>query len=382
MKLLIISHKLVWEDTVKNKFYTNGGFSLQVSAISELFQKTRILCPVSDEERPSGLTEFSTKNISFTNLLNKIKKTGLSRKIYVLFWCFKNITFIKKEINNADAVHIPLMGDIGIIGFILCLIMKKKLFVRHCGNWYKNENLIEFMIKLLMTLTAGKNNVMFATGGGFSNPSKYNKNIKWIFSTSLNSYQINKYNTARSLLKNAPLKIFVAGRQTKSKGTHHVIKAVSILKRKYDIKLIIAGEGPDLKFFKTYSSQLNLGVKHVSFLGQIDHNQLHEVFKNSDIFCFPSVSSEGFPKVVVEAITHGLPSLVSPVSVLPYLFRNGGGVILDFPFAESIVSNLEKLILDNQRYKKISKEAVALSKQYSIESWQNEISENLKENWI
>ena len=112
--------------------------------------------------------------------------------------------------------------------------------------------------------------------------------------------------------------------------------------------------------------------------------QPKEVLKNlkeSDIFCFPSTSSEGFPKAVLEALSCGIPVLSSSVSVLPYLLDGGGGLILEPPYQQSLVTQINNLIENTELYSSLSKQARNNAENYSIENWQEIIKDKVEDAW-
>ena len=381
MKLLIVAIKPLWKSTTNNSYYTNGGFPLQVKAISELFDQTRILCPVSTtQEVPSGLTKVNNKNITIVDCHAPHNEKHVYKKLRFIQWIINNTPLLIKEIKNADAVHAVVMGDIGILGMLYALIMKKRLLVRYCGNWLKNESVAEIFVKKIMIKTAGGRNVMLATGGGHKSPSKKNPNLKWIFSTSLNSEQLRKNNSIKSIKDKDRFEMLVVSRQTMEKGTHKVIKAISILKNNYNINLTGVGDGPDMKYFKDLVKQLRLD-NYVNFVGEVRQLDVLNYMREADIYCFPSVSSEGFPKSVLEAISFGIPVLSSSVSVLPHLFKDGGGIILKEPHIDDIIEKTELLIKNKNLYKDHSMQAIKISKNYSIESWRDNIGSHLNQFW-
>lgn len=73
--------------------------------------------------------------------------------------------------------------------------------------------------------------------------------------------------------------------------------------------LVVAGDGPCLEDWKKLAKAKGLGER-VRFLGRADRKTLAEWYRAADIFALPS-SYEGFPYVVAEAVSTGLPCLVS-----------------------------------------------------------------------
>lgn len=98
-----------------------------------------------------------------------------------------------------------------------------------------------------------------------------------------------------------------------------------------EYRLAIVGDGPSLEDWKKKAMELGL-ASHVTFTGKQSREKVAEWYAMADVFALPS-GYEGFPHVVAEAASVGLPSLVSDkggnpetkemfpelVMVLPYL---------------------------------------------------------------
>jgi glycosyltransferase involved in cell wall biosynthesis len=125
---------------------------------------------------------------------------------------------------------------------------------------------------------------------------------------------------------------------------------------------------------------LNLEDK-ITFHGKVEHTQVIELMKKAHVFCFPTSASEGFPKVVMEALACGLPILTTKVSVLPKLIGNGCGVLLDETTEKSVAEAIEKICLNPGEYQQMSVRAVAAAQQYSLENWRDFIGETLRQSW-
>ena len=125
MKLLIISHKEIWKSHNANSNYeTSGGFPLQIKAMSNLFSKTYLLCGLRNKHRLNNLTPLTGTNLNIFPI-EEPPFSGHLRKISILFWLPINFKKIWSLVKYSDAVHILIPGDIGLIGLILALIVKK-----------------------------------------------------------------------------------------------------------------------------------------------------------------------------------------------------------------------------------------------------------------
>lgn len=380
MKLAVISHKVCWRSADSSTGYiTDGGFPLQMGAISELFDETRVVVPCGSGDGGNGLSPLDGHNLTIRELSLPTGK-GLARKLGFPVWILTNGWKIFGEVRRADAVHAPIPGDVGTIGMLIALLMRKPLFVRHCGNWMVQRTLAEKFWKWIMERFAGGQNVMLATGGTDQPPSSRNQNIKWIFSTSLNREQIGNAK-ARSLSTNGKLKLITACRLEKRKGVDVVINSMPrILSRFPGTTLNIAGDGSMFESLKRLAD--NLGVSEsIIFHGKVRQSEVIELMNQSDVFCFPTSASEGFPKVAFEALACGLPIITTPVSVLPKLVENGAGILIEEATENVMADAVTELCENPDKYRQMSERAIDAAQNYSIEHWRDSIGQILCRAW-
>ncbi len=380
MKLAVISHKVCWQTPDSpSGFATDGGFPMQIKAISELFDDTKVVVPCEKAEKPNGISPLVGKNLQVSPLSNP-KGKGFKRKLDIPFWLVRNGWKIWREVRLSDAVHAPIPGDVGTIGMFFALVLRKPLFVRHCGNWMIQRTAAEAFWKWSMERFAGGRNVMLATGGADDAPSIRNANIKWIFSTSLSQEKIRSA-VPREFPADGNLKLITACRLEKRKGVETVIESLPLILRKFPkATLEVVGGGSLLNELKTKVKDLQLEDK-VNFHGKVEHSEVIALMKQAHVFCFPTSASEGFPKVVLEALACGLPVLTTKVSVLPKLIGNGGGVLLDTPTVETVAGGIAAICSKPEDYNRMSVRAVETAQQYSLENWRDFIGETLRDAW-
>ena len=381
MRLVVFSHKPCWVSADSpSGCATDGGFPMQMREISELFDATTILVPCSDHGNHSGEMPLVGHNLSVVPLTSP-SGTGLYRKARFPLWCLRNMRGIVREFRRADAVHAPIPGDVGTIGMLMASCFRKRLFVRYCGNWFIQKTAAERFWKWFMERHAGSRNVMLATGGGPSPPSSRNPNMSWIFSSSLSERELEDLRTEQRPVCNHGHKLVIVCRQEREKGTDRVIESLGLLSRQFpDISLDVVGDGSALAHFRQVAVSCGVADR-IHFHGKVTHGQVLGLLTQADLFCFPTTSSEGFPKVVLEALACGLPVVTTRVSVLPHLIGQDAGVLLDDVTPDTIGQAVESCLADKAHYDRLSQNAVAIAQHYSLETWRDTIGKLLKAEW-
>ncbi|MGC8667523.1 MAG: glycosyltransferase [Chthonomonadales bacterium] len=382
VKLVVVSHKVCRRDAASSTGYcTDGGFPLQMEALSQLFDATTLVVPCEDRPACPGDSALTGRCMRVVPLRVPYGR-GLARKLLLPMWALRNAPTLLREVRAADAVHAAVPGDVGTVGFVLALILRKRLFVRHCGNWLVQKTAAERMWRWAMERCAGGRNVMLATGGGKESPSPKNRHVQWIFSTSLWRKQMEECGVGeRQPPPPGCADLVIACRQDEEKGTGVVLRAmVEILRRRPAAVLHVVGDGPSLQHFRNLAGELGVH-EHVRFHGRLKQPQVLSVLKECDLFCFPTAASEGFPKVVLEALACGLPVIATPVSVLPHLLEAGCGVVLKERSACAVAEAVLGLLDDGDAYRNACVAAAAVARRYTLEAWRDAIGSRLRAAW-
>ena len=117
----------------------------------------------------------------------------------------------------------------------------------------------------------------------------------------------------------APIELFVATRMIQSKGIHHLIEAVKILREEgRSVRLRLAGVGEYVPQLKQLTADLNQ-QDAVDFLGGLPAGDaLWTEFRRSDISVLPSLGHyEGTPRQIIEAWAAGSPVVSTTVGGIP-----------------------------------------------------------------
>ena len=380
MKLVVVSHKKCWgQPNRPETAVTIGGFPQHMQGVSSLFDETRLVLPHFGTQPPKGAVPLAGPTIS-VRFLTKPFGTNLVRKLAMLIWLPRNLPAIWSEVRGADAVHVPIPGDVGTIGILIALLQRKRLFIRHCATWGDPETLTNRLVDCLLRRIAGGRVEVMATGGGNKPPSG-NSEISWIFSSSLTDREMNAIPPRQKVWRPGDtLRLATVCRLSRNKNVEAAIRALPAIRQTYpDTILEIAGEGPCRQELEELAKTERVD-EAVTFHGNLDHQGVLNLLTKADLFVFPTRVKEGFPKAVLEAMAHGLPVLAPAVSVLPFLLE-GCGVLLENTEAPTLAEAVATAIADEGRFAAMAAEAQRKSRQYTLENWGKTIGERLKRRW-
>ncbi len=165
---------------------------------------------------------------------------------------------------------------------------------------------------------------------------------------------------------NEPL-IVCVGRLDQNKNFSLAINAVSELhKQNIKCKLLIVGEGEQKDLLENLAKELGVS-DNIIFAGF--QTNPYKYISKSKILCVTSFS-EGWPTVVMESMSLGIPFVTTPVSgASEELCDNGNcGIVSTFDSKDFALS-LKSLLTDEKLYARMSKNCIEHVKEYSVEKY-------------
>jgi glycosyltransferase involved in cell wall biosynthesis len=90
----------------------------------------------------------------------------------------------------------------------------------------------------------------------------------------------------------------------------------------------------------------NLGVKdRIALLGAVPLERLLPLYRNYDLFVLPTLPGEGIPRVLLEAMSAGLPVVTTRVAGIPSLITHeDNGLLVDAPTPASMAAAIARIV--------------------------------------
>lgn len=142
-------------------------------------------------------------------------------------------------------------------------------------------------------------------------------------------------------------------------GIADLIKAFALVyKQKPNSHLLIVGDGPQKNEYELLTKKLGI-EKATIFVGRVPNEQVPKYINKMDVFCVPS-HSESFGVAAVEAMSCGVPVVVSDVGGLPEVVKeNETGLIVPKENPEKLAQAILVLLNDNNKRKDMSLKGIA-----------------------
>ena len=163
-----------------------------------------------------------------------------------------------------------------------------------------------------------------------------------------------------------PNSIIYAGRLHKIKGIDVLLRSVEIAKENVgDISLTIIGSGPEEKSLLRELEERASG--HVDYLGVLSHRKVLEILPQFQIFVLPTLTAEGHPKALIEALAAGAVCIATDIPGNQDIIVNGeNGILVPPGDVESLANAIQLLLGDREMSKRISMNGAVYAKRFSF----------------
>ncbi len=213
-----------------------------------------------------------------------------------------------------------LKRDIPFLYF--AFIFKKKTVIHLHGGIYLMDEMPEGLIfRLIKILLSGKHPIIvLSEKEKHSIEHRYNAKEVYVLPNCI-SVENNRLEHIKTI-EDGILNILFLGRIVSSKGFEYVYHALEMLINEgFKFRFLLAGDGDLLNDYLPKFRKL-LG-KYFEYMGVVTGEEKQILFKRSHIFILPSISGEGLPISLIEAMYHGLTPIITDDGSMATLINDG-----------------------------------------------------------
>ena len=304
------------------------------------------------------ITHKAIPEIAFINF-SKALKSLLSLPL-ILFTLYK-------ACQQADHIHLRCPGNIGLLGCFVQLFFPKKIkTAKYAGNWDPNSKqpLSYRLQKWLLSKTSLTKNMTVLVYGDWPNQTK---NIKSFFTATFTEDEkepldVRDYSNT--------LEFMFVGSLVDGKRPLFVIQLIEqLLCNGQEVCLHLFGDGVLRSELENYIKSHQL-ESYIILHG----NQPKDIIKNyyrTSHFLILGSKSEGWPKVVAEAMFFGVIPLSTRVSCVPTMLGLGErGILIDADVDQAIKVFNNYTEAD---FKTMSIKALEWSQEYTLDRFESEV---------
>lgn len=350
--------------------YQNGAYCAyapyvrEIDIWSDYVEEFKILSP--NNYNGSLLTQ-SFKNQPELLVVSSLQFTSL--KTVILSAIKLPIIIIKlfKTMYWADHIHLRCPGNIGLLGCFVQIFFPKKIkTAKYAGNWDpKSKQPLSYRLqKWLLSNASLTKNMTALVYGDWPNQTK---NIKSFFTATFTEAEKEPLDERDY---NGALEFMFVGSLVDGKRPLFAIQLIEqLLKQGKQARLHVFGDGVLRLELENYIKTHQL-ESHIILHG----NQPKDVIKNyyrTSHFLILASKSEGWPKVVAEAMFFGVIPLSTRVSCVPTMLGHGErGILIDADINQAIKTFNSYTESD---LKTMSIKALDWSQEYTLNRFESEV---------
>ena len=329
--LLIISH---------TEHYLNAegeivGWGPTISEINHLvedFETIHHIAFLYEGIPPRSALPYTSSKIKFIPL-SPVGGKGVFSKLKVILSIPRILKIVHHSLKKVEVFQLRTPTGIGVFLIpYLTLLSNKKGWYKYAGNWNQGNPPLGYALQRWM-LKRQRRKVTI--NGNWPDQPKHCVTCENPCLTLRERKQGMEVVNSKSY--NSKFNFCFVGRLEDAKGVQRIIDAFKIMQNKENIgALHFIGDGAKLESYKAECQELDIPV---IFHGFLEREKVFEIYIKCNFLILPS-DSEGFPKVIAEAMNYGCIPIVSNVSSIGQYINTENGFIVS-PLE---VTNLLKVI--------------------------------------
>lgn len=340
MKLAIISHT----EHYQQPDGTIVGWGPTVSEINHLaqdFEEIYHIAFLHPGTPPPSSLPYTSSKIKFVPL-KPVGGKGIGAKLKILGNIPKILATVRKTLEKVAVFQLRAPTGIGVFLIpYLTLFSTKKGWYKYAGNWNQENPPLGYALQRWML----KNQKRKVTINGrwpnqpthcltFENPClTEEEREEGLQITNTKSFE-------------PPYSFCFVGRLEDAKGMQRIIDAFGALDTLEQIKSIhFIGDGERREI---YEKQCQKRTVPAEFHGFLERQKVFEIYKESQFILLPSTASEGFPKVIAEAMNFGCLPIVSDISSIGQYVTDANGFLINPIHAKRLNERIEEALLKNE----------------------------------
>jgi glycosyltransferase involved in cell wall biosynthesis len=379
-RLLIVSHVKHYRHA--GRLYALAPYVREINVWAELFPQLVIASPFAEGPPPGDAEAFASPNITVLPQ-RELGGNTWAAKFRQLLMLPLMIWDLCRALRQCEAVHVRCPGNLGLLGVFLAPLFCRYRIAKYAGEWqgYPNE---APTYRLQRWILASRWWQAPVTVYGDYPPQP--AHVIPFFTSVMGQAQMDRARAAVARRQQAPassgqpLRLLFVGRLTHWKNVDVLLTALAQLgtaARPWEC--LIAGSGPESENLQRQAQELGIADR-VRFAGAVDFDRVLDFYEQSDVLVLVS-STEGWGKVLVEAMAFGLICIASDRGVVPWMLGDGRGVVIPPRDPAALADALRHLEPKAPECQQMRQRATHWAQQLTLEALREALRKVLEQHW-
>jgi glycosyltransferase involved in cell wall biosynthesis len=375
MKLLIISNMAHYQ--ASGLVYGWGPAVREIDHLAEVFDEVRHLAVLHRGPPPPTSLPYVSPKVCLLPLPPSGGR-GVLAKLGILWRSPRYLAACFRELRRAGAVHVRCPANISLEALLLLRFMKqpRTRWVKYAGNWRPHERDPFFYRLQRRWLERGIHKGLVTINGQWPNQPPH------VISVHNPCFTAGELENARLQTRDKqlrePLQLLFAGRLRQSKGAERALRILDELRnRGLNARLDVAGDGPETAKLAELTSRLGL-TGSVKFHGWLSRTALEALYHQAHFFLLPS-TTEGWPKVLAEAMAFRAVPLAGAVSCIPQILeQSGAGISLPVNDVAGFAREIERIVLGTGLWSLMARNGQRAASEFTYEAYVERVCQLLE----
>jgi glycosyltransferase involved in cell wall biosynthesis len=356
VRLGIVYHMPFWRDADGTLREVEGSFARYVDSLAPYFDEISLCVPVLDAPRGEG-TAIRAKNVTLAALPNFEGPVHFYPRLPAV------MTVLSRWVKAIDVLHCRVPSPAAMFAFVLARRAGLPAWILIVGDlaallptmpyqgvkkllWRGYTAFEEFNVQWM-----ADRSLAFANGKALAD--KHSRPSHQVHATTTTTISMADIASRMDTCQGGLIRILTVSRIDPRKGLRVLPAVVAALREKgINVALDIVGPpvgrpGEDERDAIQRDAERRGVADRVTLVGAVPLDQLLPLYRDFDLFVLPTLPGEGIPRVLLEAMTAGVPIVTTHVAGIPSLIEHEvNGLLVTTPTAEAITEALIRLATD------------------------------------
>lgn len=377
MRLLIISHTAHYR--TPHGLTSWGPTARELDYLAVLFDHVVHVAPVYDDPSPASALPYTTSGIRVRGVQPAGGRT-LGSKAGILLAYPQYARVIREEMAQADVVHVRCPANISLLTLGLLRVVKEPAYrwVKYAGNWQpEGHEPWSYGLQRRWLQDNVHHGVVTINGRWPRQP----EHVYSFLNPCLTDVELAEGAVAAGdKWLGSRIELLFVGALNEWKGVSRVLAVAQQLQAAgVPYRLRLAGDGPDRPRYEAWVSEQ--GLTSVEFLGWVQRSRMPDYYSLAHFILLPS-QSEGWPKVLSEAMAYGVVPIAGAVSSIPQILGStGAGVTFAPGDIRGMSDAIQHYAQDPASWTAASRAGTVAAQQFSYRTYQQAVTDLFARAW-
>lgn len=377
MRLLIVSHTAHYQSG--SHLVGWGPTVRELNYLAALFDDVVHVAIGHPGPAPASALPYTAENVR-VRLVAPAGGQTLRDKAGILTAYPAYARVIREEMARADAMHVRCPANISLLTLWLMSRATEPPYrwVKYAGNWKPDGNEPRTYGLQRRWLLENRHRGVVTVNGRWTDQPAHIHSFDNPCLTDEEAAEGSAAAAAKEL--GLPVELLFAGELNEGKGVGRVLRVARALQDKgISFRLRLLGDGPDRPRYEAWVR--DNGLASVSFLGWVPRADIAGFYAAAHFILLPS-QSEGWPKVLSEAMAYGVVPVAAAVSSIPQILgATGAGIALPVDDIDGMAAAIAGLVANPAAWSAASRAGVSVAHRFTYSAYQAAVAALFAKTW-